>query len=114
MSSPAVLQHTAPASFCPTAERPGKCVDFRELYLSHFDFVLRTLRRLGVPKVDALDLAQKGFWVAHLKLPKFEYRSSLSRWLFVIALNVRRNYGRSPSFRREVATDVSELDTLMR
>ncbi|HWZ90806.1 MAG TPA: sigma-70 family RNA polymerase sigma factor [Polyangiaceae bacterium] len=113
MSSRAILQHTAPASSGPTEERSGKCVEFRELYLSHFGFVLRTLRRLGVPEADALDLAQKVFWVAHLKLPKFEYRSSLSRWLFVIALNMRRDYGRLASIRREVATDFGELDQLM-
>jgi RNA polymerase sigma-70 factor, ECF subfamily len=35
--------------------------DFRALYDAHFDFVWRSLRRLGVREPDVLDLAQKVF-----------------------------------------------------
>ena len=88
-------------------------MDFRELYLSHFDFVWGTLRRLGVPETDALDLAQRVFYVAYLKLSEFEYRAPLSDWLFRIAFNITRHYRRTASFRREVATDLEELDQLI-
>jgi len=39
--------------------------DFRAIYDAHFDFVWRSLRRLGVREPDALDLTQKVFLTAH-------------------------------------------------
>ncbi|HVR21061.1 MAG TPA: RNA polymerase sigma factor [Polyangiaceae bacterium] len=83
---------------------------FRAIYDAHFDFVWRSLRRLGVREPDVLDLAQKVFLTAHVKLPEFEGRSRVSTWLFGICQRVASDYRRSAVFRREVATDAAEIE----
>lgn len=85
-------------------------VDFRALYDAHFEFVWRSLRRLGVREPDVLDIAQKVFLVAHLKLTEFEGRSRVTTWLFAICQRVASDYRRSAPVRREIATDASELE----
>ncbi|HEX3849810.1 MAG TPA: sigma-70 family RNA polymerase sigma factor [Polyangiaceae bacterium] len=85
---------------------------FRDVYLSHFDFVRGTVRRLGVREQDAPDLTQKVFIIVYMKLAAFEYRSSLRTWLFRVCLNACRDYQRSAAVRREVATEPTEIDHL--
>ena len=84
--------------------------EFRALYDAHFDFVWRSLRRLGVREPDVLDQAQKVFLTAYFKLPEFAGRARLSTWLFAICQRVASDYRRSAPIRREVATDAAELD----
>ncbi|WP_437761743.1 RNA polymerase sigma factor [Sorangium sp. So ce281] len=84
--------------------------EFRALYDAHFNFVWCSLRRLGVREADVLDLAQKVFLTAHVKLPEFEGRSLLTTWLFGICQRVASDYRRSARFRREVTTDAAEMD----
>lgn len=84
--------------------------EFRELYEAHFAFVWRSLRRLGAREADVSDLAQKVFLTAHSKLGEFEGRSGVKTWLFGICQRVASDYRRSARIRREIATDVAELD----
>lgn len=84
--------------------------EFRAFYESHFDFVWRSLRRLGAREADTMDLAQKVFLAAFRKLPEFEGRARTTTWLFAICHRVVSDYRRSAAFRREVATDVDELN----
>jgi RNA polymerase sigma-70 factor (ECF subfamily) len=84
--------------------------EFRVLYDAHFDFVWRSLRRLGVREPDARDQAQKVFLTAYLKLPEFAGRARVSTWLFAICQRVASDYRRSAPIRREVTTDAAELD----
>lgn len=69
-----------------------------ELYREHFQFVWRSLRRLGVRESSVEDALQDVFLVAHRKLATFEGRSSHRVWLFAIAIRVaaehRRRNGR--------------------
>jgi len=60
---------------------------FRALYDAHFDFVLRSCRRLGLTPEDAEDAAQETFLIAHRKLASFS-EGKLSTWLFRIAANL--------------------------
>ncbi|HWA73276.1 MAG TPA: sigma-70 family RNA polymerase sigma factor [Polyangiaceae bacterium] len=85
--------------------------EFRALYEAHFDFVWRSLRRLGVRDADVMDLTQRVFLTAHFKLAEFEGRSRVSTWLFGICRNLASDYRRSAPVRREVATDAAELDS---
>jgi RNA polymerase sigma-70 factor (ECF subfamily) len=87
-------------------------LDFRAIYDAHFDFVWRSLRRLGVRESDVLDLAQKVFLTAHFKLADFEGRSLVSTWLFGICQRVASDYRRSALIRREVSTDNAELESV--
>jgi RNA polymerase sigma-70 factor (ECF subfamily) len=84
--------------------------DFRAVYEAHFDFVWRSLRRLGVREIDATDQAQKVFLTVHAKLAEFEGRSRMTTWLFAICQRVASDYRRSAPIRREVATDAAEMD----
>lgn len=68
----------------------------RQLYDSHFSFVWRNLRRLGVPDLILEDAAQDVFLVVHRRWDSFDSRwSSVETWLFGILLRVARNHRRS-------------------
>lgn len=68
--------------------------DFETIYDGYFDFVWRSLRRLGVPEASADDATQDVFVVVHRRLADFEGRSSMRTWLFGIALRVARSHRR--------------------
>jgi RNA polymerase sigma-70 factor (ECF subfamily) len=75
------------------------------LYDAYFDFVWRSLRRLGVP-VNALDDAtQDVFVIALRRRNDFEGRSAIKTWLFGIAWNVARNLSRSKTRREDPLSD---------
>ncbi|GAC1549606.1 MAG: hypothetical protein NVS3B10_12890 [Polyangiales bacterium] len=74
---------------------------FREVYDAHFDFVWRSLRRLGVEERDTADAAQDVFVVVHRKLDEFEARSKLTTWLFAICLRVASDRRRRARVRPE-------------
>ena len=63
-------------------------IDLQTVYREHFNFVWRSLRRLGVSDADLPDVVQDVFIVAHRKLAGFEGRSRLTTWLFGIMLRV--------------------------
>jgi RNA polymerase sigma-70 factor (ECF subfamily) len=87
----------------------GGAVTFDELYDEHFDFVWRSLRRLGVPAADLHDVAQEVFLVVHRRLGDFEARSKVTTWLFRIAFHAARDRRRRAHVRREVL-DTTALD----
>lgn len=78
---------------------------FRDIYLANFDFVWRSLRRLGVEEVDAPDALQEVFLVVHRRLGEFEGRAKFTTWLFRICLNVVRTRQKAGRRRREVLDD---------
>ena len=83
---------------------------FRAIYDEYFDFVWRSLRRLGVREADAMDLVQKVFLAVHVGLGEFEGRSKFRTWLFGICRRVASDYRRSSPIRREVVTDAAAMD----
>jgi len=85
---------------------------FRAIHDAHFRLVWSSLRRLGAREADVLDLAQKVFLTAYLKLPEFEGRSSLGTWIFGICQRVASDYRKSARIRREVQLDSAEIDDL--
>jgi RNA polymerase sigma-70 factor (ECF subfamily) len=68
----------------------------------HFDFIWRSLRRLGVPLQQTDDAAQKVFWIATQKLQGLDVERERS-FLFAIALRVAADERRWLRRRREVA-----------
>jgi RNA polymerase sigma-70 factor, ECF subfamily len=68
---------------------------FAEVYEQHFDFVWRSLRRLGVDPSALDDAVQEVFLVVHRRLGEFEGRSSLKTWLFGISLRVAQRVART-------------------
>ena len=68
----------------------------RRLYDSHFPFVWRNLRRLGIPDALAEDAAQDVFLVVHRRWDSFDAKwSTVETWLFGILLRVARNHRRT-------------------
>ncbi len=100
----------------PQAPAPVVCPDalpaFHEIYDTHFDFVWRSARRLGVAESSLEDVVQDSFLTAYRRLDSFEGRSSLRTWLFGILLRTvrdhRRRLRRKPSepLQREPVADV--------
>jgi RNA polymerase sigma-70 factor (ECF subfamily) len=74
---------------------------FETVYATHFDFVYRSVRRLGAPEHAVDDAVQDVFLVVHRRLADFEGRSSLRTWLFGIVLRVVRDHRRALARRRQ-------------
>ncbi|HVY32312.1 MAG TPA: sigma-70 family RNA polymerase sigma factor [Polyangiaceae bacterium] len=68
--------------------------ELEAIYDEYFDFVWRSLRRLGVDRSALDDALQDVFLVVHRRLAQFERRSSLKTWLFGICLRVGSDYSR--------------------
>jgi RNA polymerase sigma-70 factor (ECF subfamily) len=65
------------------------------VYETHFDFVWRSARRLGIASLHVDDVVQEVFLVVHRRLGEFEGRSSLKTWLFGITRRIVRDHRRS-------------------
>lgn len=81
----------AGASHASDAELPD---EIDRLYAEHFDFVWRSLRRLGVRSEELDDAAQDVFIVLLRRRAEFKGHSSHRTWLFGIANNVSHEYRR--------------------
>ncbi len=78
---------------------------FDDVYDTHFAFVWRTVRRLGVPRDAVDDAVQEIFVVVHRRLADFEGRSSIKTWLTGITLRVASEHRR-----RARKVPVAEVD----
>jgi len=93
----------APAPSVPA--RAGSAdARLRGLVGDYFDFIWRSLRRLGVPPGEVDDCAQQVFLVASRKLPEIQPGSERA-YLFSTAMRVASDARRSRSRRREVCED---------
>ncbi|MEZ4221181.1 MAG: RNA polymerase sigma factor [Polyangiaceae bacterium] len=77
----------------------------RAIYDEHFDFVWRSLRRLGLHEDDIPDAVQDVFLIVHRKLATFRGESKMTTWLFGISMRVAADRRRRAHVRREVVTD---------
>jgi RNA polymerase sigma-70 factor (ECF subfamily) len=97
-----VLDEDSPVTL-PRAER------LRAMIEGHFDFIWRSLRRLGVPRADADDAAQQVFWVASRKLDEIDARKERA-FLYGTAMRVAADARRARRRRREQSdSDLSDL-----
>jgi RNA polymerase sigma-70 factor, ECF subfamily len=94
MSLSPSLQLTRSLSLGMTSARP-ETLSFDGVYESHFAFVWRTARRLGVAESDVSDIVQEVFLVVHRRLEEFEQRGSVKTWLFGILRRVVSDYRRT-------------------
>jgi RNA polymerase sigma-70 factor (ECF subfamily) len=86
----------------PAALRPA--LDFGEVFREHGAFVLRTVRRMGVPSSDVEDVAQNVFLVVHRHLATYEGRGSVKAWLFGIVRRAVADHRRAKRRRPEIPT----------
>ncbi len=76
---------------------------FEALYETHFDYVWRTMLRLGVMESAVADATQNAFLVVHRRLHTFDATRPVRPWLFGIARNVAREERRRFANRKEAA-----------
>ena len=67
---------------------PAARLTVLEVHDRHAEFVWRTLQRMGVGPADLDDAMQEVFVVVHKKLGAFRGASSITTWLYGIALRV--------------------------
>lgn len=79
--------------------------DVRRIFEQHADFVWRALARSGVRDADLRDATQEVFMVVARKLHEREGTSTLTTWLYGIAVRVAANHRRKAHLRREELTD---------
>jgi RNA polymerase sigma-70 factor (ECF subfamily) len=84
----------------PAGEDLRRTPELEAIYDEYFDFVWRSLRRLGAPESLLEDALQDVFLVVHRRRADFEQRSSLKTWLFGICLRVASDYMRRGRQRR--------------
>jgi RNA polymerase sigma-70 factor (ECF subfamily) len=82
---------------------------FTALYETHFRGVWSALNGLGVRDADLMDLTQKVFLSAHLKMPQFDGRTPVSAWLYGICRRLANAYRRSGAIQWEIACDPASL-----
>lgn len=95
----------------PDAVTPGEPTSAERvtaLVTTHFDFVWRLVRRLGVPAADADDATQQVFMIATQKLASIAVGTERS-FLYGVAQRVASNARRGLK-RRQAAAASSELD----
>jgi RNA polymerase sigma-70 factor (ECF subfamily) len=73
----------------PAAQAPA-VVDVAQLYATHFRYVWRCLRSLGVWDRELDDALQDVFMVVQRKLPEFDAKVPHKTWLYAIALRIAR------------------------
>jgi RNA polymerase sigma-70 factor (ECF subfamily) len=80
--------------------RGGDLAAWRQLYDQHFQRVYRLVLRLGVPERDAADVCQEVFLRVHRGLERFRGEAQLATWVYRIALNEARRWGRLRGIRQ--------------
>lgn len=82
--------------------------EFRRLFETNFDYLCRTLRRLGIPEAELEDVAQEVFLRVYEKLPEYDPgRCSMKGWLFGFAHRVAMNHVRLVRHERERPSDMA-------
>jgi RNA polymerase sigma-70 factor (ECF subfamily) len=69
-------------------------VAFEALYRQHFDFVFRSVRRLGIADAQIDDVVQEVFLVVLRRLSDFRAGTNARAWLFSIASRTSANHRR--------------------
>lgn len=78
------------------------------IFSENFDFVYRSLIRLGAAKSDAEDLAQEVFLTLFRRMDVFDDSRSIRAWLYGIARNTVRDHLGKAHIRREAFVDAPE------
>lgn len=109
VSEAGVLANEPLGSECPATASPEGAARLRHLVDTYFDFIWRTLRRLGVPEADADDAAQQVFLVAARKLSMIDPGNERS-FLFGTAMRVASDVRRAQRRRREDPSEPGDVD----
>lgn len=70
-------------------------ITFDRVYETHFAFVFRNAKRLGVADANVDDVVQEVFVVLYRRLHDYDGRTSIRGWIYGILCNVVREYRRT-------------------
>jgi RNA polymerase sigma-70 factor (ECF subfamily) len=101
---PNLLAVTQDPAGSAVASVAGGAERFRALVDAHYDFIWRSVRRLGVHHAASDDATQQVFWVAWQKLAAIEVGAERS-FLFRTAMRVAANHRRSSRVRDRESPD---------
>jgi RNA polymerase sigma-70 factor (ECF subfamily) len=76
-------------------ERPNLGLHFSKTYRKEREFVVSTVRRLGVPQADVEDAVQDVFIILHSRFDELERGAGLRLWLAAVAVRICSNRRRS-------------------
>ena len=98
----------------PAQKKPAVAANlrFEDVYDVWFDFVWRSVRRLGVDDSSTDDVVQDVFMIVHRRLQDFEGRSEIRTWLFGIVLRVVRQHRRTLGRDRRRHAAVASIERL--
>ncbi len=102
-----VSSQPSPPRHTPAVQGDHPCL---EAYRLEFDYLARTLRRLGVRRDDVEDLAHDVFLVLYQAWDKYDPARPLRAYLFGIAFRVAANYRRK--LRKERHFTLIDVDTV--
>jgi RNA polymerase sigma-70 factor, ECF subfamily len=85
---------------------------FGEVYEECFDFVFRTLRRLGVPHAEVDDAVQQVFLIVHRRLGEFQPRATVRTWVHAIVTRVAADHRRTLRRKSPQRGPTIDTDTL--
>jgi RNA polymerase sigma-70 factor, ECF subfamily len=88
--------------------RPAGDDECFQVYQRELDYLLGSLRRLGVPRRDIEDVAHEVFLVMHRRWQDYDRMRPLRPWLFGIAFRVASAHRRKHI--REVMTDNVDVE----
>ena len=94
----------------PQASRKSETHPSLAAFEREFDYIVRTLLRLGVARDDVEDLAHEVFLVLYQTWDRYDPERPLRPYLFGIAFRIAANHGRKR--RREVVVPVMAVDDL--
>lgn len=77
-----------------TGSEPVADPDCLAAFKNEFDYLFRTMRRLGVPASEIEDLLQEVFLVVFARWGDYDKKRSLRAWLFGISFRVASNHRR--------------------
>jgi RNA polymerase sigma-70 factor (ECF subfamily) len=92
--------------------RQGDAGAFEQLVRLHQRRVLALLGHFVRPSADVEDLAQQVFLKVYLALPRFDFRSAFSTWLYRIAVNEAYDYLRRRRAQKSPAGTELAVDEL--
>ena len=85
--------------------RAGDLLAFKELYESSVSMVHNVCLRMLGGRHDAEDVTQEVFFEAYRSLKRFRFESTLSTWLYRIAVNRSLNHQRKRKLERWLSLD---------